>query len=217
MVDQHGSHAASVRPLCDGAGSRSINRADGKPVDRQRVNDWIARQSLPLHRIPPDRRRGAQRLLCACQRLVLDRGAGRRRALTALKDDQDVFVRHQGALFAAPATLSRLPSSITPIRTPPLVGGSTGCRTVGHQAVARSAQGDLARPRQGLDEIEDRQDAVSFGAMVTHTEAMPLSCGDRSRSWGIDAALSPARRCAWRDRRRQHRERLARSATCRPH
>ncbi len=28
-------------------------------------------------RIPADRRCGAQRLLCACQRLVLDRGAGR--------------------------------------------------------------------------------------------------------------------------------------------
>jgi xanthine dehydrogenase small subunit len=33
---------------------------------------------------------------------------------------------------------------------------------------------------KGLDEIEDRRDAVSFGAMVTHTEAMPyLTALDR--------------------------------------
>ena len=33
---------------------------------------------------------------------------------------------------------------------------------------------------KGLDEIEDRRDAVSFGAMVTHTEAMPyLAALDR--------------------------------------
>jgi xanthine dehydrogenase small subunit len=62
---------------------------------------------------------------------------------------------------------------------------------------------------EGLDEIEDRRDAVSFGAMVTHAEAMPYlaaidrDLGELMRRFAGNADPHGG------DGRRQHRERLA--------
>src|SRR4029078_10836342 len=103
-----------------------------------------------------------------------------RRALAELKDSEDVFIGTRERFFAAPASIMALAKLYFshPDATP--IAGSTD---VGLWVTKQLR--DLPKVLwlgrvKGLDEIEDWRDAVSFGAMVTHTEAMPyLTALDR--------------------------------------
>jgi xanthine dehydrogenase small subunit len=180
MVDQHGSQCGFCTPGFVMALFALYHRADGKPVDRQRVNDWIAGNLCRCTGYRPI----VDAALSACSAPANDwfstEEPGVRRALTALKDDQDVFVGTKERFFAAPATLSSLAKLYYANPDATLVGGSTDVGLWVTKQLRDLPKVIWLGRVKGLDEIEDRQDAVSFGAMVTHTEAMPyLAAIDR--------------------------------------
>ena len=180
MVDQHGSQCGFCTPGFVMALFALYHRADGKPVDRQRVNDWIAGNLCRCTGYRPI----VDAALSACSAPANDwfstEEPGVRRALTALKDDKDLFVGTKERFFAAPATLSALSKLYYANPDATLVAGSTDVGLWVTKQLRDLPKVIWLGRVKGLDEIEDRQDAVSFGAMVTHTEAMPyLAAIDR--------------------------------------
>jgi xanthine dehydrogenase small subunit len=173
MVDQHGSQCGFCTPGFVMALFALYHRADGKPVDRQRVNDWIAGNLCRCTGYRPI----VDAALSACAAPANDwfstEEPGVRRALTALKDDKDVFVGTKERFFAAPATLSSLSKLYYANPDATLVAGSTDVGLWVTKQLRDLPKVIWLGHVKGLEEIEDRQDAVSFGAMVTHTEAMP--------------------------------------------
>jgi xanthine dehydrogenase small subunit len=173
MVDQHGSQCGFCTPGFVMALFALYHRADGRPVDRQRVNDWIAGNLCRCTGYRPI----VDAALSACAAPAHDvfstEEPGVRRALTALRDDQDVFVGTKERFFAAPATLASLAKLYYANPDATLVAGSTDVGLWVTKQLRDLPKVIWLGRVKGLDEIEDRQDAVSFGAMVTHAEAAP--------------------------------------------
>ena len=97
-----------------------------------------------------------------------------RRALAELRRQRRHLHRHAASASSPrPPASRRWPSSTSRIRTRRWSPARpmSGCGSPSSCAICRRSSGSAAC--KGLDEIEDRRDAVSFGAMVTHTEAMP--------------------------------------------
>ena len=182
MVDLHGSQCGFCTPGFVMALFALYHRADARPVDRRARQRLDRRQSLPLHRLSADRRCGARRLRGAARATGSPpRSRDARRALAELKDGEDIFIGDDERFFAAPASIDVARRALLRASRRDHCRRRDRRRAVGHQAAARPAQGHLARPRRGLDEIEDRRDAVSFGAMRhADAEAMPyLAAIDR--------------------------------------
>ena len=94
-------------------------------------------------------------------------------ALSALEDDDDLFVGSEGRFFAAPSSISALATLYATHPDAVLVGGATDVGlwiTKKLQTLPKVIW--LGRVR-GLDAIEDVPDAVTFGAMVSHEAAIP--------------------------------------------
>ena len=158
------------------------HRADGEPVDRQRGQRLDRRQSVPLHRLPADRRRGARVMRGARERLVLDRGAGRtaRAHRTArqrghLRRQPRAFLRRARRASMALAKLYYANPDAT------LIAGSTDVGLWVTKQLRDLPKVIWLGRVKGLDEIEDRGDAVCVSARwSTHAEAMPyLAAIDR--------------------------------------
>ena len=195
--------------LRDGA-VRAASPRRCAPVDRGARERLDRRQSLPLHRLPADHRCGAFLLRAAANDWFSARGAGgARRRSNELKDGNDIFIGTRSASSPHLPGSPRSPSLFRQSRRDAgrAVRPTSGCGSPSSCAICRRSSGSAAC--KGLDEIEDRRDAVSFGAMVTLAEAMPYSGGDRSRPRGADAAFRRHAGAHGRDRRRQYRERLA--------
>ena len=105
---------------------------------------------------------------------------GVRRALGELKDCEDIFIGTKERFFAAPATIPSLAKLYYAHPDATLVAGSTDVGLWVTKQLRDLPKVIWLGRVKGLDEIEDRRDAVSFGAMVTLTEAMPyLAAIDR--------------------------------------
>jgi xanthine dehydrogenase small subunit len=180
MVDLHGSQCGFCTPGFVMALFALYHRADGRPVDRQRVNDWIAGNLCRCTGYRPI----VDAALAACAEPANDwfstEEPDARRALGELKDSEDIFIGNRERFFAAPASITALARLYFGNPDATVIAGSTD---VGLWVTKQL--GDLPKVIwlgrvKGLDEIEDRRDAVSFGAAVTLTEARPyLSAIDR--------------------------------------
>ncbi len=103
-----------------------------------------------------------------------------RRALSELRDSEDIFIGNRDRFFAAPAAITSLAKLYYANPDATLIAGSTDVGLWVTKQLRDLPKVIWLGRVKGLDEIEDRRDAVSFGAMVTHTEAMPyLSAIDR--------------------------------------
>ena len=181
MVDLHGSQCGFCTPGFVMAMFALYHRADtraGGPAARQRLD---RRQSLPLHGLSTHRRCGA--LLCALR--LRTTGFRRERAKRgapslALRDSEDIFIGTRERFFAAPASIVALAKLYYSHPDATLIAGSTDVGLWVTKQLRDLPKVIWLGRVKGLDEIEDRRDAVSFGAMVTHTEAMPyLAALDR--------------------------------------
>jgi len=172
LVDQHGSQCGFCTPGFVMALFALYHRGDGKPVDRTQVNDWIAGNLCRCTGYRPITDAG----LAACAAPANDQFSANedtaRQALSALHDSEDLFVGTKERFFAAPASIPALAKLCVVHPDARLVAGATDVGLwVTKQLHDIPKVIWLGRVRH-FDEIEDRRDAVSFGAMVTHAEAM---------------------------------------------
>jgi xanthine dehydrogenase small subunit len=103
-----------------------------------------------------------------------------RRALAALRDIEDIFIGTRERFFAAPASIMSLAKLYFSHPDATLIAGSTDVGLWVTKQLRDLPKVIWLGRVKGLDEIEDRRDAVSFGAMVTLTQALPyLAALDR--------------------------------------
>jgi len=180
MVEHHGSQCGFCTPGFVMALFALHHRADGKPADRDQVNDWIAGNLCRCTGYRPIVDAGIAACIAPANDAFSAEEPAARRALAELKDTDDIFIGTRERFFAAPAGLTSLAKLYVANPDATLVAGATD---VGLWLTKQLR--DLPRVIwlgrvKGFDEIEDRRDAVSFGAMVTLSEAMPyLAAIDR--------------------------------------
>jgi xanthine dehydrogenase small subunit len=180
MVDCHGSQCGFCTPGFVMALFALHHRTDARPVDRQRINDWIAGNLCRCTGYRPI----VDAALASCEAPANDwfttEEPDVRRALAGLKDSEDIFVGSKERFFAAPAGILSLAKLYFANPDATLVAGATDVGLWITKQLRDLPKVIWLGRVKGLDEIEDRRDAVSFGATVTHTEAMPyLTAIDR--------------------------------------
>jgi xanthine dehydrogenase small subunit len=180
MVDLHGSQCGFCTPGFVMALFALYHRADTRPMDRQRVNDWIAGNLCRCTGYRPI----VDAALASCAAPADDwfsAGEGEaKRALSAMRDSEDIFIGTRERFFAAPASIMALAKLYFSHPDATLVAGSTDVGLWVTKQLRDPPKVIWLGRVKGLDETEDRRDAVSFGAMVTHSEAMPyLAAFDR--------------------------------------
>ena len=180
MVDLHGSQCGFCTPGFVMALFALYHRADRQSVSRQRVNDWIAGNLCRCTGYRPI----VDAALSSCALPADDwfsaNARETQRALAELRDSEDIFIGTRDRFFAAPASIVALAKLYFSHPDATLIAGSTDVGLWVTKQLRDLPKVIWLGRVKGLDEIEDRRDAVSFGAMVTHTEAMPyLTALDR--------------------------------------
>ena len=173
LADQHGSQCGFCTPGFVMA-LFALYHANGTTrVDRGTVNDWIAGNLCRCTGYRPI----VDAALSSCGASAADRFSAQEdtvsEALSAIEDEDDLFVGDHRSFFAAPANLEALSALYAAHPDAVLVGGSTDVGlwiTKELQSVPKVIW--LGRVA-GLAEIEDASDAVTFGAMVSHDAALP--------------------------------------------
>jgi xanthine dehydrogenase small subunit len=180
LVDHHGSQCGFCTPGFVMALFALHHRADGKPVDRAQVNDWIAGNLCRCTGYRPIVDAGIAACIAPANDWFSAEEPAARRALSELKDADDVFIGTKERFFAAPAGLTSLAKLYGANPDATLVAGATDVGLWVTKQLRDLPKVIWLGRVKGLEEIEDRRDAVSFGAMVTLSEAMPyLSAIDR--------------------------------------
>jgi xanthine dehydrogenase small subunit len=156
------------------------HRADGKPVDRAQVNDWIAGNLCRCTGYRPIVDAGIAACIAPANDWFSDEEPDARRALAELQDTDDIFIGTRERFFAAPAGLTSLAKLYVANPDATLVAGATDVGLWVTKQLRDLPKVIWLGRVKSFDEIEDRRDAVSFGAMVTLSEAMPyLAAIDR--------------------------------------
>jgi xanthine dehydrogenase small subunit len=180
MVDLHGSQCGFCTPGFVMALFALHHRADGRAVERQRVNDWIAGNLCRCTGYRPIIDAGLASCATPANDWFTTEEPAARRALAELKDSEDIFIGSKERFFAAPAGITSLAKLYIANPDATLVAGATDVGLWVTKQLRDLPKVIWLGRVKGLDEIEDRRDAVSFGAMVTHNEAMPyLAAIDR--------------------------------------
>ncbi len=180
MVDLHGSQCGFCTPGFVMALFALYHQPRAMSVDRAQVNDWIAGN------------------LCRCTgyRPIVDAGLAScalpasdwftayepeaRQALAELKDTDDIFIGTRDRFLAVPATVLSLAKLYFANPDATIIAGATDVGLWVTKQLRQFQKVIFLNRVRGLDEIEDRYDAVSFGATVTHAQAIPyLTAIDR--------------------------------------
>jgi xanthine dehydrogenase small subunit len=180
LVDHHGSQCGFCTPGFVMALFALHHRPDGKPADRSQVNDWIAGNLCRCTGYRPIVDAGVAACIAPANDWFSAEEGDARRALVELKDTDDIFVGTKERFFAAPAGLTSLAKLYIANPDATLVAGATDVGLWVTKQLRDLPKVIWLGRVKNLDEIEDRRDAVSFGAMVTLAEAMPyLAAVDR--------------------------------------
>ena len=180
LVDHHGSQCGFCTPGFVMALFALHHRTDGKPADRQQVNDWIAGNLCRCTGYRPIVDAGIAACIAPANDWFSAEEPDARRALAELKDTDDIFIGTKERFFAAPAGLTSLAKLCIANPDATLVAGATDVGLWVTKQLRDLPKVIWLGRVKNLDEIEDRRDAVSFGAMVTLSEAMPyLAAIDR--------------------------------------
>ena len=148
----------------------------------QRVNDWIAGNLCRCTGYRPIVDAALAVLRGAGERLVLGARSRRRGARSPrCSDSEDIFIGTQASASSPrPPRITALAKLYYANPDATLVAGATDVGLWITKQLRDLPKVIWLGRVKGLDEIEDRRDAVSFGATVTHTEAMPyLAAIDR--------------------------------------
>ena len=180
LVDHHGSQCGFCTPGFVMALFALHHRTDGKPADRNQVNDWIAGNLCRCTGYRPIVDAGIAACVAPANDWFSAEEPAARRALAELKDTDDIFIGTKERFFAAPAGLTALAKLYAANPEATLVAGATDVGLWVTKQLRDLPKVIWLGRVKGFDEIEDRRDAVSFGAMVTLSEAMPyLAAIDR--------------------------------------
>ncbi len=180
MVDLHGSQCGFCTPGFVMALFALYHQPRARSIDRATVNDWIAGNLCRCTGYRPIVDAG----LAACALPASDwftaQEADARKALAELKDTDDVFIGTRERFLAAPATVLSLAKLYFANPDATIIAGATDVGLWVTKQLRQFQKVIFLHRVRGLDEIEDRHDAVSFGATVTHAQAMPyLTAVDR--------------------------------------
>lgn len=173
LVEQHGTQCGFCTPGFVMALFALYHADRATKVDRDAVNDWIAGNLCRCTGYRPI----VEAALASCRGPAADRFAADEKAalkaLSAIDDDDDLFVGSDEQFFAAPASLKILAKLYGAHPDAVLVAGATDVGlwiTKKLQTLPKIIW--LGRVRE-LAEIERAADGVTFGAMVTHEAALP--------------------------------------------
>src|SRR5262249_1322179 len=172
LVDHHGSQCGFCTPGFVMSLFALYHRADQQPVDRAQVNDWIAGNLCRCTGYRPITDAGVAACLAApSDQFSADERAVREQ-LAELQGADDLFVGSKERFFAAPGSIPALAKLALVHPDARIVAGATDVGLwVTKQLRDIPKVIWLGRVR-GLDEVDDRRDAISLGAMVTHAQAM---------------------------------------------
>ena len=173
MVEQHGTQCGFCTPGFIMALFALYHAEHPAQLDRGMVNDRIAGNLCRCTGYRPI----VNAALASCAEPAADRFSAQERdaarALSALADDDDLFVGSDASFFAAPASVASLAKLYAAHADAVLVAGATDVGlwiTKKLQTLPKLIW--LGRVRE-LQAIEDGRDTVTFGAMVTHEAAIP--------------------------------------------
>ncbi|MEA2930070.1 MAG: xanthine dehydrogenase small subunit [Hyphomicrobiales bacterium] len=180
MVDLHGSQCGFCTPGFVMALFALYHQPRPRGLDRNQVNDWIAGNLCRCTGYRPI----VDAALVACALPPKDWFSaaedGARQALAALKEAGDIFIGTRERFIAAPATIPSLAKLYYANPDATVIAGATDVGLWVTKQLREFKKVIYLHRVRGLDEIEDRYDAVSFGAMVTLAQAMPyLTAIDR--------------------------------------
>jgi len=177
MVDQHGSQCGFCTPGFIMALFALYHTPSAAPLDRNRVQDWIAGNLCRCTGYRPI----VDAAIASCGGTAADRFTAHEpdavKALDAISDDDDLLVGIDERFFAAPASVATLATLYEAHPDAVLVAGATDVGlwiTKRLQALPKIIW--LGRVR-GMDAIDDVSGAVTFGAMASHEAAAPYLAG----------------------------------------
>jgi xanthine dehydrogenase small subunit len=180
MVDLHGSQCGFCTPGFVMALFALYHQPRARALDRHQVNDWIAGNLCRCTGYRPI----VDAALSSCALppndwFTADEAAAREK-LAALKDTDDVFIGTREHFVAAPASIPALAKLYYANPDATIIAGATDVGLWVTKQLREFRKVIYLNRVRGLDEIEDRHDAVSLGAMVTHAQAIPyLAAIDR--------------------------------------
>jgi len=173
LAELHGSQCGFCTPGFVMALFALYHQEGDGQLDRNRVNDWIAGNLCRCTGYRPI----VDAALSSCRGPGSDRFSEQeetvRASLSAIEDDDDLFVGSDARFFSAPASLEGLATLYARHPDAVLVAGATDVGlwiTKKLQTLQKIIW--LGRVR-GLDAIAEAPDAVTFGAMATHEAAIP--------------------------------------------
>jgi len=173
LADLHGSQCGFCTPGFVMALFALYHQEGGPLLNRNTVNDWIAGNLCRCTGYRPI----VDAALSSCRGPAADRFSEQEKtvtaSLTAIEDDDELFVGNDAQFFAAPASVEGLATLYARHPDAVLVAGATDVGlwiTKKLQTLPKIIW--LGRVR-GLDAIADSSDAVTLGAMVSHEAAMP--------------------------------------------
>src|SRR5262249_11886486 len=172
MVEQHGSQCGFCTPGFVMALFALYHAPrPGKP-DRAEINDWIAGNLCRCTGYRPI----VDAALAACAQPPQDRFAAQEpqiaRSLTTVADGEDVFVGDDDRFFAAPASIAALAELYARHPDAVLVAGATDVGLWITKQLRELAKIIWIGRVRDLDGVREERDAVTFGATVTHQDAM---------------------------------------------
>jgi xanthine dehydrogenase small subunit len=173
MVEQHGSQCGFCTPGFVMALFALYHAPRRGAPTRQAVNDFIAGNLCRCTGYRPI----VDAALTACSGPPQDRFAGEEpdvaRRLTELDDGADLLVGNETRFFAAPASIAALADLYARHPDAVLLAGATDVGLwITKQLRDLPKIIWLGRVR-GLDTIDTKPDAVTFGTTVTHQDALP--------------------------------------------
>ena len=172
MVEQHGSQCGFCTPGFVMALFALYHTPRSGPPARAEVNDFIAGNLCRCTGYRPI----VDAALAACAHAPHDRfedeESDLRHRLSDLDDGEDVMVEHGTRFFAAPATIPALAELYLKHPDATLVSGATDVGLWITKQLRDLAKIIWLGRVRGLDAIGVEPDAVTFGATVTHQDAL---------------------------------------------
>jgi xanthine dehydrogenase small subunit len=172
MVDEHGSQCGFCTPGFVMALFALYHAPHQGKLARSTVNDYIAGNLCRCTGYRPI----VDAALTACAQSPQDRFAAQEadatRALATFDDGEDALVGDDARFFAAPAGIASLAELYARHPDATLVAGATDVGLWVTKQLRDLAKIIWLGRVRGLDTIADDADAVTFGATVTHQDAM---------------------------------------------
>jgi xanthine dehydrogenase small subunit len=178
MVRHHGSQCGFCTPGIVMSLFAAYHEAS-RPVTREKIEDVLSGNLCRCTGYRPIVDAAFEALAGSPDDPFTAQNAARQIRLEALQEGGDVFIGHEARFFAAPASLESLVDLAVRHPDATLVAGSTDVGLWVTKKLADIGQIIWLGRARGLDQIDERDETLHLGALVTHERAMaPLSAID---------------------------------------